>query len=222
MGFNDITGSKAYLTWMMNPYDRENNYAMMADGYQNAVKRLLDSLLEDNSSHDADTVIFPILFCCHQCIELNLKASIIALHELESGNPWTAELEKTHSPITLIKHYNEANSDDSATVLNEGPTAALYDFIELCKLLGKDINNSYHPDFARFPESLPSKATKGKIHRYPFLFDSDDMTLDLLDVRKLLLEACRVSSGVFGMHQAHIDAREQLILINSDRHIESS
>lgn len=205
MGFNDITESKAYLAWMMSPYDRENNYAMMADGYQNAVERLLDSLLEDNSAHDADTVIFPILFCCHQCIELNLKAAIIALHELESGNPWTAGFDKTHSLIALIDCYNEINSDDSATILNEGPTAALYDFIDLCKLLGKKINDSYYSDFARFPESLPNNAKKGKIHRYPFIFDSGDMTRDLSDVRKFLLEACEISSGVFGIHQARVD-----------------
>lgn len=189
----------------MNPYDRENNYAMMANGYQNATKRLLDSLLKDNSSHDADTTIFPILFCCHQCIELNLKAALIALHELKSGNPWTAEVEKDHNLNGLIKLYNKANSDNSVAIRNEGPTAVLYDFIDLCELLGKIDNNPYHPDFARFPESLPRNMKKGVIRRYPFLFDSEDKTLDLVKVQELLLEACRISSGIFGVHQTNVD-----------------
>ena len=86
MDYKDATGLTVYPGWLMNPYDRANNYAVMANGYQLAVKRLIDPLLEDNWSHDADELIYPILFCCHQCIELNLKAAIISLHDLSSGN----------------------------------------------------------------------------------------------------------------------------------------
>lgn len=47
MSLNDTVESKVYLAWMMNPYDWENNYVMMADGYQGVVDCLLDSLFED-------------------------------------------------------------------------------------------------------------------------------------------------------------------------------
>ncbi|WP_270471417.1 hypothetical protein [Collinsella intestinalis] len=205
MNYKDITELTVYPSWLMNPYDRANNYAVMANGYQLAVDRLIDPLLEDNWPHDADELIYPILFCCHQCIELNLKAAIIALHDLSNGNPWTAEVAQIHNLEKLIHKYNHLNEDDTVVIKKSGRPKAIYDFIGICKKFGSDEEGSYYPDFGRFPESLPDEKKQKPLHRYSFSTGTGGLELSLIDLKKILDEACSVSSGVFWTHQEKVE-----------------
>ena len=54
----------------------ENNFlrfGLMQEGYQRAAKCLVDRALKDNDWHEADCLIYPILFLYRHCLELELK-----------------------------------------------------------------------------------------------------------------------------------------------------
>ncbi len=67
----------ADINWRMNTEDNVENYIVLAEGYRDSTIQLLQDLLTDNAGHRADSIIFPIMFCTYQYVELVLKAILI-------------------------------------------------------------------------------------------------------------------------------------------------
>lgn len=189
-----ITESSAFLNWRMNENDRASNYGVMAEGYHLAAIRLLDSLIHDNGGHDADAVVYPILFSGHQCIELYLKAIMILIYEANGNVSWSAEIKRTHDLQRLLNSLNSKLSSDEQIVKGKG-TQALFDFIQICKQVGDDSQGEYYIDFARYPESLPKDGPTPV--SYPFVVNKSELIFDLCQLRQVIDEACGLLSGVY-------------------------
>ena len=196
--FMNFTEEYAYLNWRMNQLDRAHNYAAMAEGYQIGALRMIDSLLKDNLGHDADAVIFPILFCAHQATELYLKASKIAIAEVNDKDPWGVEVKTKHKLDGLISSLNAWIDSAEERLVRNKSTRALFDLIDLLKTVGADGNGDYYPDFARFPES-PEK------HTYVFVKD-DGLVYKLRAIRESIESGCGFLDGYYAMWAERADS----------------
>lgn len=192
-----FTNQRAYLNWRMSKDDRASNYAAMGEGYSHAALRLIDSLLEDNVGHDADAVIFPVLFCAHQSIELYLKATRIAAHEATGINPWKVKNDNTHDLERLLSSLNSCIDNDQEKLKRNPGTAPLFDLIDLLRTVGDDKAGGYFVDFARYPEKGPGQL---------YLFVNDDkLVFELLEIRKLIDDGCSFIKGYFSLWQERAD-----------------
>lgn len=191
---NNITERNAYINWRMDKNDRAINYGAMAEGYHLAAIRLLDSLIEDNSFHDADVVIFPILFSGHQSVELYLKAVGILISEAGGNNPWEAEIKDSHNIQRLLDSLN-SKLPNNEKLIKVKATKSLFDFIDLCKQLGDDSAGDYFVDFARYPEQFAKKSkTRAS---YPFVLEEGKFVFDLTNTKLIIDETCELLGGLY-------------------------
>ena len=197
-----ITESSAFLNWRMNENDRASNYGVMAEGYHLASIRLLDSLIHDNSSHDADAVVYPVLFLGHQSVELYLKAIVILIYGANGNNPWLAEIKQVHDLQRLLNSLN-SKMPSGERIVKGKDTQALFDFIEICKQVGDDSQGEYYIDFARYPERL-SKDSQSPVS-YPFVVNKSEFIFDLDQLRQVIDEACDLLSGVYAQWLNRVD-----------------
>lgn len=181
----------------MDELDRASNYAAMGEGYKLAALRLVDSLLEDNACHDADAVIFPVLFCAHQSIELYLKAAEVAVCESLGTNPWTVNLLRKHNLECLLSSLNSCINEDRERLRRNSETAQLFKLIDLLKTIGDDKNGSYYVDFARYPEKQAGQS-------YLFVKD-DNLVFELPEIRDLIENGCDLMEGFYFLWQERAD-----------------
>lgn len=194
----NFTEQQAYLNWRMSEGDRASNYAAMGDGYKLAALRLIDSLLDDNIGHDADAVIFPVLFCAHQSIELYLKAARIAVCESMGNNPWAVKLAATHNLDSLLSSLNSCVTEESERLTQNKDTAPLFALINMLKSVGDDKNSNYYVDFSRYPEK-----DAGQV----YLFVEDDkLVINLLRVKKLIECGCSFIDGYYALWEDRADS----------------
>lgn len=187
----NFTEGYAYLNWKMNQLDRAHNYAAMAEGYQIGALRMIDSLLKDNLGHDADAVIFPILFCAHQSLELYLKATKIAIAETKGKDSRDVEVKPNHKLDGLVSSLNAWIDATEERLVRNKSTCALFGLIDLLKAVGADDNGGYYPDFARFPESPKQD---------PYVFVKDDsLVYKLGAIRELIESGCGFLDGYYAM-----------------------
>lgn len=194
----NITENQAYLNWRFRSSDRAHNYASMADGYCMAAQRLAASLLNDNIGHDADVVIFPILFSAQQSLELYLKAIQIRIAEANSENPWVCEVEKSHDLVKLLNSLNKVLPQGETVDQNEH-TQSFFELLDLFKALAPDSSGSYFSDFARYAESLGSKKRPRVSYAY---VDDDKFVLNIQQIGSLINEACDLLAGIYALWEA--------------------
>ena len=72
----------AYLNWRTNRRDPIWNMCVLAEGYMDASKILIDKCLEDNDDKKADVIGFPILFQFNHGIELYVKSLFCSMNIL--------------------------------------------------------------------------------------------------------------------------------------------
>lgn len=192
----NVTHSFAYTNWRMSIDDRASNYEAMAEGYKTASMRLLDSLLIDNCTHDADAVIFPILFCAHQSIELYLKAAKIkVLQCTKDCNPWKAKFPDKHDLTKLVSSLNSAIPDNNGNRLTRSEqTSPFFDLVDFLQSIGTDGESSYYPDFARYPE----KTKKDELVKYRFVEDGS-LVISLVASKDLIANGLRFIEGYCAM-----------------------
>lgn len=188
----NVTHSFAYINWRMSIDDRASNYESMAEGYKTASMRLLDSLLIDNSAHDADAVIFPILFCVHQSIELYLKAAIIKiLPYAKDCNLWKAKFPNTHDLTKLVSSLNSSIPDNNGNrLIRSEQTSSFFNLVDFLQSIGADGESSYYPDFARYPESI----RKDEPVKYRFVED-ESLVFSLVNVKALVVNGLKFIEG---------------------------
>ena len=194
----NLTEEYAYLNWRMRQLDRAHNYAVMADGYKLAAIRLLDSLITDNVGHDADAVIFPVLFDAHQSLELCLKALIIVSSEAMGTSPWQVKICQTHALPKLINSLNSKLPADEQKLVKNDETKALFDLITLLESVGRDEEGGYYVDFARYPERDPS-------NQYIFVKDNS-LVFHLPKLRDVIESGCEFLDGFYALWEDRTDS----------------
>lgn len=192
-----LTEQYAYLNWRMDKSDRSLNYAMMAEGYWKAAIRLLDSLLADNMGHDADAVVFPILFNAHQSLELYLKATRIAACEVKGSNPWNVSIKAIHDLDRLASSLNSAFGDSDERLIRTKDTSAYFELADLLKSIGDDREGGYYVDFARYPEKEPGKS-------YVFV-QCDKFVFNLEELKAIIDDGCQFMDGFYWLWQERAD-----------------
>lgn len=192
-----LTEQCAFLNWRMDKLDRSLNYAMMAEGYWKAAIRLLDSLLGDNAGHDADAIVFPILFDAHQSLELYLKATRIAVCEVKGANPWNVNIKSIHDLDKLTSSLNSALDAGDEWLTRTKETTAYFELVDLLKSVGDDSRGGYYVDFARYPEKESGKS-------YVFV-RSDRFVLKLEELKGAINDGCRFMDGFYWLWQARVD-----------------
>lgn len=187
----------AFLNWRMREYDRAGNYAAMAEGYKIGAIRLLDSLLHDNVGHDADAIIFPVLFDAHQSLELYLKAIKIAVEEANGSNPWFAKVIRSHDLSELISSLNSSLPSDEPKIVLAEETKPLFDLIDILKTVGDNGEGGYYFDFARYPEKQAGES-------YVFVRDSS-LVFDLERIKQVVTDGCDFLDGYCAMWFERVD-----------------
>ena len=182
----------------MDKLDRSQNYAMMAEGYWKAAIRLLDSLLDDNAGHDADAIVFPILFGAHQSLELYLKATRIAVCEAKGANPWGVNIKSIHDLEKLTSSLNTALDAGDERLTRTKDTASYFELVDLLETVGDDSRGSYYVDFARYPEKESGKS-------YVFV-RSDKFVFKLEELRGVINDGCQFMDGFYWLWQERVDA----------------
>ena len=200
---SNITEGNAYLNWRMNKKDRAINYGAMAEGYYLAATRLLDSLIENNSDHEADVIIYPVLFSGHQSIELYLKAIGILISEANGENPWQAKIKSVHDIQRLLDSLN-SKLPSNEKIIKVSATKPLFDFIDVCKQVGDDSKGDYFVDFARYPEHVANNSLPRT--SYPFVLEGDRFVFDLSQTKALIDDACRLLSGLYAQWLERVES----------------
>lgn len=192
----------AFPNWRMNEFDRASNYVAMAEGYKIGAIRLLDSLLDDNIGHDADAVIFPILFNAHQSLELYLKAAKVAVGEAKGLNPWLVDIRRSHNLLELIDSLNSSIPSSESRIISQKETKPLFDLIDLLKSVGDNGKGDYYFDFARYPEKQPGK---------PYVFVKDDsLVFNLDEVKCVVADGCDFLDGYCAMWLDRVDSVREM------------
>lgn len=192
-----LTEQCAFLNWRMDKLDRSLNYAMMAEGYWKAAIRLLDSLLGDNAGHDADAIVFPILFDAHQSLELYLKATRIAVCEVKGANPWNVNIKSIHDLDKLTSSLNSTLDAGDERLTKTKETTAYFELVDLLESVGDDGGGGYYVDFARYPEKESGKS-------YVFV-RSDKFVLKLEELKGVINDGCQFMDGCYWLWQARAD-----------------
>lgn len=120
----------AYLSWNMRDIinSEEEKLIFLADSYYFVSKKTLEECFECYENRDADRLIFPILFCFIQTIELYFKAIIIVMEKISeekdiSISKYGHNLKKLYEYIKK-RMEKEEGSEQLLTGLN-----LIYNFI---------------------------------------------------------------------------------------------
>lgn len=73
----------AYMNWRTDKDDIARNFLTLGSGFKEAANILINDILIDNSSKQADILVFPILYSINQSIELYIKAILYNLKTIK-------------------------------------------------------------------------------------------------------------------------------------------
>ena len=148
--------TSAILTWTMQCTTPSEEHYKMAQGYAQAAKIVIESLLQDNRNKRADKIVFPLLFLTEQAVELYLKSILIVIDELNGGNH---DIQKTHDLKKLYDNVCTAVLDVEPTSdFREGLKALEVYLSERAALIPDDEVQQREAFFAmRFPTTIKKK-----------------------------------------------------------------
>lgn len=96
--YNKDIYKTAILNWNLKPHEHICNMNMIAKGYFKSALLLANDCLNDNSNHNADLIIFPMLFSVNHAIELYEKSLYLSLNILLK---YKAEFPENHEIVKL-------------------------------------------------------------------------------------------------------------------------
>lgn len=179
----------ADLNWRMDTNDSVANYKALADGYKDAVITLLDSVIQNNALHRADSLIFPIMFCAYQYIELVLKGTLRKAGKLQGRA--THDIQKYYEEVvSLFVVQGKSDSDVRSNF------SLLQNFID--EIWGKIAytndkgKNTLAFEFGRFPT--------GNDGNTPLFYVTDInslVSIDLVNFRAIMEEITELLDGLF-------------------------
>lgn len=147
--YNTDISKNAYMNWRIHGNNIADNLIVLKDGFENAAKLMMKSVLADNKSKQADVLIFPIMYAVDQSIELYLKTIIYKLEQFEtktSNNYTTHDIQSLfNTMISLIKKQETTTKGLQAHI------APLKEYInELYSYIANN-KRKIQMDFARYP-----------------------------------------------------------------------
>lgn len=188
------TAYMAYNAKFMYHSEYEH-FAFMAENYFDAAYFLLETCLSDNSAHQADKWIFPILFDITQGIELYLKAIIVCLNVYQNNEVIDTE----RGNHRLGEYCNKVEEKIIALSTLKGIPQ---DFISAIHIIKNYIKNIYDrgddPTFVRYPTNNQ--------HSFHFFIEEKQNTvidLDLLTEQTIIVY--KMLDYIFGYTKEMID-----------------
>lgn len=179
-------------------YHSEYEYfAYMGEDYFDAAYFLLETCLSDNTQHQADKWISPILFDVTQGIELYLKAIIVCFYVYQCGKE--KKTETGHH--NLMDYYNKVKEQlDEISNSNKVPA----DFTSALQIVKNFIANIYEkiddPTFVRYP-------TNGDHKNHFYLNERENTTIDLAVLKEQMVVAYKMLDYLFWHTKELIDLK---------------
>ena len=188
----------AYMNWRTSRYDEVGNLKVVSEGFQYAATTMLENILRDNSCHQADSLIFPILYSIDQSIELCFKAILDELDLLEEKKPNNY----MHHDIRLLYNtmVSQINRKETKT---KGLQSALKDISEYINELYKQIGcEKPKLDFARYPFD-----TDRNPHFY--VCSTENVVVDLENLLERFNRMMDALDGIYLMYRHEIEVKEE-------------
>lgn len=148
---NPDINKNAYLNWAMQPYSDYQNSIAIAEGYAMAAIELTKDLLDDNSMHRADKIIFPVLFSINQSIELYLKTIYNMMEDIDDKkiSNFTHHDIRQLANETFAKIRKQEGNSEEFNVLVKDLTGYINDIYKFLDLENGGKFNAL--DFTRYP-----------------------------------------------------------------------
>lgn len=160
----------AYMNWRTNRWDLPHNFKVLGDGFKEAARTLMKSVLEDNRTKKADSLIFPISYTINHSIEIYLKAILKLLQILQPCDTvkiWGHDLKILFQDmVSQIKDIEEAIDGLDEVLKNlEEYIDELYSYIN-------NENGTPQIEYARYPVDP---------HNNPFFYivESENVVIDI-------------------------------------------
>lgn len=171
------------------------HFALMGEDYFDAAYFLLETCLSDNTYHQADHWISPILFDITQGIELYLKAIIVCLYVYQNGK----EIDTETGWHDLIHYYKKAENLLDTVSTSKGVPP---DFISAIHIVKNYIENLYEkssdPTFVRYP-------TDKKHSPHFYIGKRQNITIDLPLFKEQTVVAYKMLNYIFWHTKELID-----------------
>lgn len=198
--YNADISKNAYMNWRIYGHDIANNLIVLENGFEIAAKQMMKSILEDNTSKQADVLIFPIMYAVDQSIELYLKAIIYDLEELESettNNYTTHDIRSLFNRMLfLIKKQQKTTKGLQAHV------TPLQEYIDELYSYIVDTNGKIHIDFARYPFD-----TDKNPHFY--VCTTENVVVDVENLLQRYSEIMNCLEGLYHIYDAKLEVRNE-------------
>lgn len=139
----------AYMNWRMSKWDLPHDFKVIGEGFKDATRILMHSVLLDNSTKQADSLIFPISFIINHSIEMYLKAILKLLHILQPNNTvkiWGHDIKELFDDMeSQIKDLEKSTEGLNEALEN------LKSYIDELYSLIEDENGKPRIEYARYP-----------------------------------------------------------------------
>lgn len=201
--YNADIAKNAYLNWRTTKEDTADNLFILGESFADAATLLMERVLADNKDKKADSVIFPVLYCIDQSIELYIKAILRVIETLEGGNvsnfPTHNIKELQNQMCAKIKKRDvktkglQAHLEPVSSYINE-----LYQKISFVDEKGK---TKVAIDFARYPID-----TSGNPHFY--VAESDNVVIDVEALSTRYEEIKNCLYGLYSLYKAELEERQ--------------
>lgn len=188
----------AYMNWRTSRYDEVENLKVIGEGFQDAAVTMLETLLQDNSLHQADSLIFPILYSIDQSIELCLKAILNELDLIEERKPGkniSHDIKGLYHTMVSRIERKEKNIKGLQVSLKD-----LSDYIdELYEHIGREKPKL---DFARYPFD-----TDRNPHFY--VCSTENVVIDLENLLERFNQMMHTLDGIYLKYRHELEVRDE-------------
>lgn len=192
----------AYMNWQTQEDDLAGNLVVLARGFKLSAEKLMNDILSDNSSKDADILIFPIMYSIDQSIELYLKAVIFELEKL------------------MMENHNKYRTHDIRLLLQ-----TVVSKIKIKGIKTKGLQNHINPLVEYINElyshiALEDQNPKMDFARYPFDADknphfyiciNENIVVDIENLKKRYDEIIESVESLYFLYQAELEVESEIL-----------
>lgn len=205
--YNSDISKNAYMNWrvdcnLLDPGAKDWNFSILASSYSDASLALCQIALDNNRDKKADSLVFPILYCADQAIELYIKAIIRIVDDLQAGNQTvsaTHDLRQLKSEIVSRIRKKEGGKTKGLDKHLKSLTDYIDELYGIIGQTGNKKNAQSKMDFARYPVS-----TDGVPHFY--ISTKENVVVDLEAFKYQLTEAFESLESLYDMYSAEREA----------------
>jgi hypothetical protein len=174
------------------------HFALMGEDYFDAAYFLLEICSSDNTDHQADRWIAPVLFDIAQGIELYLKAIIVCLYIYQNDK----EIDTETGWHDLTHYYKKV--EELMNILSTSKSIPP-DFLSALHIVKNYIENLYakssDPTFVRYP-------TNKKHNPHFYITERQNVTIDLSLLKEQTIVVYKMLDYIFWHTKELIDAKK--------------